>query len=60
MQGLFVVFCPQKYHFFLRISTLFPLKIHLYLTIERVLGDDEERQLHADETVNIVRAVIKR
>ena len=42
------IFSP-KYH-------PFPPKNTHYLTIEeRVLWDDEARQLHTDETVNIVR-----
>ena len=46
-----------------RKNTIFSPKYHLFspknthnLTVgERVLGDDEERRLHTDETVNIVR-----
>ena len=42
------IFSP-KYH-------PFPPKNTHYLTVEeRVLGDDEASQLHADETANIVR-----
>ena len=55
MQGLFVVFCPQNTIFSPNFHLFPPKNIHYFTIEERVLGDDEARQLHADETANIVR-----
>ena len=53
---VFSLFLPAKIPFFSPKFHPFPPKNTHNLTVgERVLGDDEERRLHTDETVNIVR-----